>query len=388
MNKASWTRRISPIAFTLWFAVVGASAVVVGYHTGSRASAIWDSIAISGRPMPEGFTVSAAAMGASIPISIALFVNVLACLAVAEYRRAYGDAQSPESVGEVAKRVGESAAAETLRRAKHEAAMERSAYEYDARMAVERSEHLARLAAIRADGAEERARLYKARVIEMERRAPAARTPQTATVVAPTTRVRRASDERRDQRVREAIVPGEQPTVASIRALRQGVCTYCGAAASHADHIRPVSRGGWHHLDNMVSACEDCNSYSKRSKLLVEWARVRPDLVLHGCERNENVLREYVYEMRHVTTLKFEYPATSDFVREACERHGFPELAYAQRTAEYALSTSRPSVDLESLPLPPIDSELTQPAIDDCASRQWIRIGERKAAAKRELVSA
>lgn len=267
------------------------------------------------------------------------------------------------------------------RRARIEAEEAQSIADHDARMAKMRADHDARMAQREAAHATRMARL---------RATNPRHVAHLTTCITPTAAAiaRRARSQRRAERIREATIPGEQPTTADIRALRQGTCAYCGGDASHADHIRPVSRGGWHHLDNMVSACEECNSNSKHSKLLVEWMRARPDLVLQGCERNENVLREYVYEMRHATVLKFEYPASSDFVREACERHGFPELAVAQRTVEYALSASRPSVELESLPLPPIDSELTQPAIDDGAARQWTRIGERKASKKRELVSA
>lgn len=274
------------------------------------------------------------------------------------------------------------------RRAQLEAEAAQARADHTARMAqIEaesaqaRADHTARMAKMRAD--------HDARMARLRAGAPRYATHLT-TCITPTAAVvaRRARSQRRAERIRQATIPGEQPTTAEILALRQGTCAYCGGDASHADHIRPVSRGGWHHLDNMVSACEECNSNSKHSKLLVEWMRARPDLVLQGCERNENVLREYVYEMRHATVLKFEYQASSDFVREACERHGFPELAVTQRTVEYALSASRPYVELESLPLPPIDSELTQPAIDDGAARQWTRIGERKAAKRRELVSA
>lgn len=40
-------------------------------------------------------------------------------------------------------------------------------------------------------------------------------------------------------------------------------CQYCGASAPdvklHVDHIFPVARGGLNALDNLVTACVDCN---------------------------------------------------------------------------------------------------------------------------------
>lgn len=40
-------------------------------------------------------------------------------------------------------------------------------------------------------------------------------------------------------------------------------CQYCGAKAPdvvlHVDHVIPVSAGGKDHMDNLVTACEDCN---------------------------------------------------------------------------------------------------------------------------------
>jgi hypothetical protein len=41
-------------------------------------------------------------------------------------------------------------------------------------------------------------------------------------------------------------------------------CVYCGRGEVdgqrlHVDHLRPVSRGGQTTMDNLVTACEDCN---------------------------------------------------------------------------------------------------------------------------------
>lgn len=48
-------------------------------------------------------------------------------------------------------------------------------------------------------------------------------------------------------------------------------CTYCpDGEYEHADHVVPLARGGSHSIDNLVPACERCNT-SKGAKLLADW---------------------------------------------------------------------------------------------------------------------
>lgn len=49
-------------------------------------------------------------------------------------------------------------------------------------------------------------------------------------------------------------------------------CRYCGARGVRleCDHVHPVSRGGHHGEENLVTACFDCNR-SKRDKTVEEW---------------------------------------------------------------------------------------------------------------------
>lgn len=63
--------------------------------------------------------------------------------------------------------------------------------------------------------------------------------------------------------------------------LRSGVferdrytCTYCGARGVRleCDHIHPLSRGGSNEVENLTTACTDCNR-SKHAKLLSEWVQ-------------------------------------------------------------------------------------------------------------------
>lgn len=37
-------------------------------------------------------------------------------------------------------------------------------------------------------------------------------------------------------------------------------CAYCGAPATTADHVVPITLGGSHELDNLVPACSHCNT--------------------------------------------------------------------------------------------------------------------------------
>lgn len=40
----------------------------------------------------------------------------------------------------------------------------------------------------------------------------------------------------------------------------------------HCDHVHPKSKGGSDDLDNLVTACESCNT-SKGDKLIHEWRK-------------------------------------------------------------------------------------------------------------------
>ncbi|MBW2596963.1 MAG: HNH endonuclease [Deltaproteobacteria bacterium] len=54
------------------------------------------------------------------------------------------------------------------------------------------------------------------------------------------------------------------PSIRFETLLRDGfTCQYCGRRAPdvelHVDHIIPLSRGGTDDLDNLVTACSECN---------------------------------------------------------------------------------------------------------------------------------
>lgn len=107
---------------------------------------------------------------------------------------------------------------------------------------------------------------------------PSARTAQSRAYVG----ARRA-------RQAEAQVCGPVPAAVYAAIIAGGACVYCGAAARHVDHVRPLFRGGWEIESNLVPTCAPCN-LSKGSKLLTEWL---PDRVAHGVVRSAKVAAEY-----------------------------------------------------------------------------------------------
>lgn len=61
-------------------------------------------------------------------------------------------------------------------------------------------------------------------------------------------------------------------------------CRYCGRSAPevvlHVDHVHPQSRGGSDAMDNLVTACRDCN-VCKNAKILPDRTeRLQPDLTV------------------------------------------------------------------------------------------------------------
>jgi 5-methylcytosine-specific restriction endonuclease McrA len=53
-------------------------------------------------------------------------------------------------------------------------------------------------------------------------------------------------------------------------------CAYCGTNGDlHMEHVIPISKGGEHHLGNIVPACQRCN-YSKHTSEAQAWYRSQP----------------------------------------------------------------------------------------------------------------
>lgn len=82
-------------------------------------------------------------------------------------------------------------------------------------------------------------------------------------------------DRRRRHTRRSRLISSESPgvTAAEWREICERFdfrCAYCGEAGMTIDHVTPISRGGLDAPDNVVPACQSCNS-SKGSRLLSEW---------------------------------------------------------------------------------------------------------------------
>ena len=76
-------------------------------------------------------------------------------------------------------------------------------------------------------------------------------------------------DSERRQKIRnEAIVEGTTKSYLKLRFMvlrRDGFrCQYCGKTAQdniklHIDHVKPKNRGGTYEIDNLITACKECN---------------------------------------------------------------------------------------------------------------------------------
>lgn len=62
------------------------------------------------------------------------------------------------------------------------------------------------------------------------------------------------------QRGAAAVVSFTAASAAAKWAYWAGLCWICGSKATSWDHVKPLSRGGWHMLSNLRPACRSCNS--------------------------------------------------------------------------------------------------------------------------------
>ncbi|MFC9553800.1 HNH endonuclease [Rhodococcus sp. NPDC056960] len=105
---------------------------------------------------------------------------------------------------------------------------------------------------------------------------------------------KRAAQDRRTNNARRARklgaeVEGPVPAEMYTAIRNSGPCVYCGGQSAAVDHVRPLTKGGWEHEDNLVPACKPCNS-SKGAKLLTEW---NPHRVAHAITLSSKVAVEY-----------------------------------------------------------------------------------------------
>jgi 5-methylcytosine-specific restriction endonuclease McrA len=103
----------------------------------------------------------------------------------------------------------------------------------------------------------------------------------------------RQNDNARRARKLAAEVTGPVPRSVYIEVVASGPCVYCGAAATHVDHVRPLALGGHEARYNLAPACQPCNQ-SKGGKLLIHWDPVR---VAYGIARSATVADELELEL-------------------------------------------------------------------------------------------
>ena len=85
-------------------------------------------------------------------------------------------------------------------------------------------------------------------------------------------------------------VPGNGITEKQWKELKESylhTCVYCGKKTYRLemDHVVPITKGGYHSIDNIVPACRNCNS-SKNNHNLLSWmiTKMRIDQYLVVCE--------------------------------------------------------------------------------------------------------
>jgi 5-methylcytosine-specific restriction endonuclease McrA len=80
----------------------------------------------------------------------------------------------------------------------------------------------------------------------------------------------KANKDKRNQLEKASNLPSKY-----IAELRRKPCNYCGnyyEGKMHIDHVIPISKGGLHTIENLVSSCATCN-LSKSDKLLTKWLK-------------------------------------------------------------------------------------------------------------------
>jgi len=104
-------------------------------------------------------------------------------------------------------------------------------------------------------------------------------------------------------------------------------CQYCGAVAPdvtlHCDHIEPVSKGGANHLENLITACVDCNIGKGAKRLLSENERDIRALINKGYPRVTAPLLRKLKPIASILIERFGDDPDGDFMDELLNLHGY-----------------------------------------------------------------
>jgi len=85
-------------------------------------------------------------------------------------------------------------------------------------------------------------------------------------------------------------------------------CAYCGAQGDlQVEHVRPISKGGEHHLGNIVPACARCN-FNKRSSDAETWYRAQSFFDETRWTRMQRILSSYRPAVEQLSILETPCP--------------------------------------------------------------------------------
>lgn len=84
----------------------------------------------------------------------------------------------------------------------------------------------------------------------------------------------RALVNQRNKRIRERRIPFTPEQLQQRLAYFGNRCWICSRPGEHADHVKPIRKGGWHMLGNIRPACATCNRRKNQT-----WPLTEADLI-------------------------------------------------------------------------------------------------------------
>ncbi len=104
-------------------------------------------------------------------------------------------------------------------------------------------------------------------------------------------------------------------------------CQYCGAVAPdvvlQCDHIEAVANGGANNIDNLITACVDCNMGKGASRLDEQNARAIHRLLQQGHALISLPLLKKLQVIQAILIERFGADEDNDHMSELVQLHGF-----------------------------------------------------------------